>query len=56
MKNIITTKKKFIHFIELDKKTSKQKRVGDILKNLWLDVIWTWKNDLSINHDNLLYK
>lgn len=40
----------------MGKKLNKWKKILDILKNLWLDKMWNKKNDLSINHDSVLYK
>ena len=48
--------KRTIHFVTTKTRAKKTKKVWDILKNLWLNKIGTWKSDLSINHDNLLYK
>lgn len=50
------TTKRTIHFIRTKTKAKKSKKVWDILNDLWLNKIWTWKSDLSVNHDNLLYK
>jgi hypothetical protein len=50
------TTKRTIHFVTRKTRVKKTKKVWDILKNLWLNEIWTWKSDLSINHDNFLYK
>jgi len=50
------TTKRTIHFVTTRTRVKKTKKVKDILKYLWLNEIWTWKSDLSINHDNLLYK
>ncbi len=50
------TTKRTIHFVTRKTKVKKTKKVWDILKNLWLNEIGTQKSDLSINHDNLLYK
>jgi hypothetical protein len=50
------TNKRTIHFLSIKIGTKKTKKVWDVLKNLWLNKLWTWKSDLSINHDNILYK
>jgi hypothetical protein len=50
------TTKRTIHFVTTRTRVKKTKKVWDILKNLWLNEIWTWKSNLSINHDNFLYK
>lgn len=50
------TNKRTIHFMSIKTGTKKTKKVWDVLKNLWLNKLWTWKSDLSINHDNILYK
>ena len=50
------TTKRLVHFTVRKAKIKKAKKVWDVLKSLWLDKIWTWKSDLSINHDNILYK
>ncbi len=48
--------KRTTHFILIKSKHKRIKKIWDILKNLWFDKIWNWKSDLSINHDNILYK
>ena len=40
-----------LNMINIKTRTQKTKKVWDILKNLGLDKIWTWKNDLSISHE-----
>jgi hypothetical protein len=52
----LQTNKRTINFITTNTRIKKNKKVWDILKNLWLDKIWSWKNTLSINHNTLLYK
>ena len=52
----IQTTKRTIHFVTKKAKIKKTKKVWDILKDLWLNKIWNWKSDLSIKHDNILYK
>jgi len=56
MKTLEIVNKRTLFFINVKKNNIKTKKVWDILKNLWLDVIWDWKSDLSVSHDNLLYK
>ena len=48
--------KRTFNLINFKTRTQKTKKVWDILKSLGLDKIWTWKSDLSVSHDNLLYK
>lgn len=52
----VETTKRTIKFISKSKTPRKIKKVWDILKDLWLDEIWTWKSNLSVTHDNFLYK
>jgi hypothetical protein len=52
----ILTTKRTINFVTRNALVKKNKKVWDVLKNLWLNKIWTWKSELSINHDNILYK
>ncbi|MDP2091168.1 MAG: hypothetical protein Q8K30_06255 [Candidatus Gracilibacteria bacterium] len=57
MKTIqLNTSKRMINMVKPKTRIKKNKKVGDILKNLGLNIIGTGKNDLSINHDNILYK
>lgn len=42
-----------INFVKPKTRIKKNKKVWDILNNLWLNKIWTWKSDLSINHDRI---
>ena len=48
--------KRTLNLINIKTRIQKTKKVWDILKNLGLDKIWTWKSNLSVSHDNLLYK
>lgn len=50
------TFKRVINIVKFKSKTIKTKKVWDVLKSLWFDKIWTWKSDLSLKHDNILYK
>ena len=48
--------KRTIHFVKWNWKIKTNKKVWDVLNKLWINEIWTWKNDSSISHDNILYK
>jgi len=48
--------KRSINFLFLKNNVTKTKKVWDVLKSLWLNKIWTWKDNLSLEHDNILYK
>lgn len=48
--------RKITHTLNVKTRSLKTKLVWNILKDLWLDKTWKWTSDLSINHDNILYK
>ncbi len=48
--------KRTSHLMTFQSKHKRVKKVWDVLKTLWFDKIWNWKSDLSVNHDNILYK